>query len=52
MLVGMEKRVIQSRQEVKGTRRQGSLSGERIFSVLSKFFSVVRAAKGKGGEQG
>lgn len=31
MLVGIQKRVIQPRQEVKDTRRQGSLSGERIF---------------------
>lgn len=31
MLVGIQKKIIQPRQEVKGTRRQGSLSGERIF---------------------
>lgn len=48
MLVGIEKKVIQSRQEVKGIRRQGSLSGERIFSVLSKFF-LPRARVGSRG---
>lgn len=48
----MQKRVAWPRQEVEGTRGQGWLSGEKIYSTLGKFFSVDRAAKGEGGEQG